>query len=138
MIKLTFSNSTDIEGLLYAQGYEQVLYLDAEFNTPSITAEEQPVQDGFGATQYSFARVSLVTRFDAVNVSDDSLFALRLAKYHDTIKLKNIETGQEFEVMSLDMTEVTQPNRLARVNFEAVMKRVTITGCGVDYQSSEC
>ena len=138
MIKLTFSHTTDLPGLLYSQGYEQTIYLDAELNTPAITVEEEPVLDGFGATVYSYAKLSLVTRFDAVNVSDDALFALRMAKYLDTITVKDIETEQVFTVISLNMTEVTQPNRLARVNFEAVMKQVTITGCGINYQAIEC
>jgi len=138
MIKLRFSHSTDMPGILYSQGYEQVIYLDAEFNTPAITVEEEPVTDGFGKNIYSFARLSLVTRFDAVNVSDDQLFALRLAKYHDTIYLKDIETGQEFSVIDLTVTEITQPNRLARVNFEAIMKQITLTGCGIDYNAISC
>lgn len=138
MILLTFWNTTDLPGLLYSSGYRQKIYLDAEFNTPAIQAQEEPVQDGFGETRYTYAKLSLVTRFDAVNVSDDSLFALRMAKYHDNVYLKNLETGQEFQAISINMTEITQPNRLARVNFEAVMKQVTITGCGIDYQAIEC
>jgi len=138
MIKLTFSNTNDLPGILYAQGYEQVIYLDSEVNTPSVTAEEQPVEDGFGSVKYIFARVSLITRFEAANVSDDSIFAIRLARYHDTIKLKDLSTGQEFEVINLSASEITQPNRLSKVVFEATLKEVTVSGCGIDYQSYEC
>jgi len=138
MIKLTFTNTNDLPGLLYQSGYAQEVYLDATMNTPVVQTDEEPVQDGFGSTKYTFARVSLLTRFDAPDMGDDSLFALHLAKYHDTITAKDLDTGSEYDVVSLNVSEVSQPNGLAKVSVELIVEQITVNGCGQDYTLTTC
>lgn len=102
--KLTFSNSVDIDGILYQTGYSQKLWLEhAVFDTPEMEDITETEPDGDSVERVVFQSVQRreVLRFPYV--PDFWQGVLQRLRSHDTITIEKIATSQTFMLSGQDV-----------------------------------
>lgn len=107
--KLTFSNDTDIDGIIYQGGYEQKLWiLDAIFDTPEVVEATENATDGDAIEVLTFQSVQTrdVLRFPYFPDFWHSVFP-RL-KMIDNLLIQKLQTSQLFDIADSGLAFTTE------------------------------
>ena len=107
--KLTFSNDTDVDGIIYQGGYVQKLWLlDAIFDTPEVVEATENATDGDAIEVLTFQSVQTrsVLRFPYFPDYWHSVFPrLRMI---DNLVITKLETNQAFDLADTGLAFATE------------------------------
>lgn len=133
--RLTYSNTTDFDQILFSTGFEQTLYLIGYFDRPVEVITEEAITDGYGKERTVLMNIQQRMRFDLLEVGDNQRFALKMIAIFDTVSIAFEDEGwTETAVEDLRVEDVENEGycwNKATFSFRRAIK--TLGKCEVDY-----
>lgn len=136
LYKLTFSHSTDIDGILYQTGYEQKAWLEGcVWDTPNIVNNRETLTDGNAVEQPTFQGVQRRAVLKWPYLPDFWQGVLHRLEMHDSVVLTKVETGENI-ILNGNNPEFTTEDQdvcFRKGVLSWIESTQVITGCETNY-----
>lgn len=128
--RVTFANAGNIESALYQTGWAQwILAAEMVADVPELEQEEEKTLNGFGEEVRTSSRVYERVRFDIPDIPDYALFPIMAAANCDTVKIQNLNTGDELTLKSVNIGFRKQGVFLNVVTISGRVRKSILAGC---------
>lgn len=138
IIRLVWSNTKDMAGLLYQTGWRQELYLRGWLSRPVLQRNEEVVIDGYGKERVVSSRTVQRYEVEVLPLHDSQLNALQIIRDHDNKQLFNTETGETFNMdnYTFAFEPIGKAYNKGVITFDT--KETLNTGHGRNFELGDC
>lgn len=134
--RLSWTNSKDIDGILYQKGYTQSIWFECSvFDFPEIIENNETETDSDAVEEVVFQSVQTRAQLKIPYIPDFWQGVLQRIRKHDTIQLTKLETMETFDLAGKDLTFTSEPQDtcFSLGTFSWIHSVQIVTGCESNY-----